>query len=255
MDFAELCEQEDFVAKYREVLEKLERESVDQFADWLIIGLSHGAELAQIARSKVVQLPLRKDDERDADLMFRATMSAIQSGEKDTLVRLLDKGVGVNQRHGMMMSPLMWAAKYKQTEIVRTMIEHGADVELVSFSGTVLHQAAWSNTADIVRLVCSVCQPKLLNARDKDDRTALHAAALQSSVEAMEALLVAGAEIEAQDRNGSTPLLVACRQQSAAVVSCLVRRGANLLAKDRAGMGARELVRNPAIARLLGLSP
>ena len=69
-----------------------------------------------------------------------------------------------------------------------------------------------------------------LNARDDQDGwTALHWVAFLGSVEAVRALLDAGAEIDAMDGNGQTPLFVATlMRRGRDAAKELILRGANL---------------------------
>lgn len=81
--------------------------------------------------------------------------------------------------------------------------------------------------------------------------TALHMAARRGTIGIAEALLGAGADIEARDRNGETPLrrAVNCGQEK--MVRFLLSRGADPLSPDRNGRTPRDAARTESVRRAL----
>ncbi|MBD4033096.1 hypothetical protein GUH82_20845, partial [Xanthomonas citri pv. citri] len=69
-------------------------------------------------------------------------------------------------------------------------------------------------------------------------RSALHEAALAGHGDIVEALLAAGANLEARDLLGRTPWLDAARQARSGVLERLVARRADVLATDGEGRNA-----------------
>ena len=73
-------------------------------------------------------------------------------------------------------------------------------------------------------------------AAGPDGETPLMVAARTGVPAALEALLAAGAELDARDREfGQTPLMIAVRERQSAAVALLLERGADVNAQTRIG--------------------
>ena len=77
-----------------------------------------------------------------------------------------------------------------------------------------------------------------VDARDRDGRGALHAAAFQGHADILAALLDAGADVQARDAREATPLLEAARGGRANTFEALRSAGAELGARDADGRNA-----------------
>ena len=112
------------------------------------------------------------------------------------------------------------AAGKGELRIVKALLKAGADADARSTGGhTPLYDAAnQSGTADVVRALVSAGANVIGSG-------ALHMAARRGNVEVAEALLEAGAEINARDGKGDTPLqrAINCRKPKVAVL--LAARG------------------------------
>jgi cytohesin len=75
--------------------------------------------------------------------------------------------------------------------------------------------------------------PRLVGARDKDDRTPLHAAAVRGDPEVVRLLVERGAPVNAADRHGETALHIAAAAGRSEIVKLLLAAGADC--KARAG--------------------
>ena len=71
--------------------------------------------------------------------------------------------------------------------------------------------------------------------RDRDGRTALHYAAFEGQVEAIERLIREGADVDAQDDRGYTPLHFAAQEFRVDAARALIDAGASLAARDAYG--------------------
>ncbi len=74
-----------------------------------------------------------------------------------------------------------------------------------------------------------------MDERDRAGRTELHYAALEDDVVRAQALMSAGADLNAADREGFTPLHFAAQQHSVSVARLLVESGANVDPVNRHG--------------------
>ena len=84
-----------------------------------------------------------------------------------------------------------------------------------------------------------------VEARDKDDMTPLHSAALADAPAAIAALLEAGSDLEARNRFGDTPLVFGTLRDSPAAVASLLEAGADPNAHIGDGTTALHLVGAP----------
>ncbi len=115
--------------------------------------------------------------------------------EKGVPEFLLKNGALVNVRCPESgYEPLHYAIWYKQRDVARILLEHGADVQSQAGNG-------W---------------------------TALHMAAHHNYINLLNHLLDRGADINARNRNGQTPVDVAVSQRNAEAIELLVSKGASL---------------------------
>src|SRR5689334_7474913 len=97
------------------------------------------------------------------------------------------------------------------------------------------------NTAVVRQLLAA--DPALPKVRDSEQSTPLHYAAWKGHAEVIEALLDAGAVIDAEDQNthyGGTPLHAAAHGNQKAAAERLIARGANVNIKSINGRTALE---------------
>ena len=84
----------------------------------------------------------------------------------------MKKGTDINTRNKYRQTPLHLAATGGHIEIVRLLLEKGADINARDIKGTPLHWAASRGHLEVVRWL--VENGADINARDEDGRTALH---------------------------------------------------------------------------------
>lgn len=157
------------------------------------------------------------------------------------VVALLDAGADANLRQSTSLefSPLDMAASLGDVDMVRTLLEHGADATATDSSGiTALHHAACKNKIGAMHLL--IAAGAELNASDVDGQTPLHHACENLKVEAADVLLGLGARVNAPDILGETPLHRAARasnEDSAARIAevLLMRWDADETAVDARG--------------------
>lgn len=78
---------------------------------------------------------------------------AIVKGDYDTVKSLIDLGEDVNQK-ALGMTPAMFAARYNRAEILKLLIENGADLTLRSNQGfSVKKYAELSNATDALSVL------------------------------------------------------------------------------------------------------
>jgi ankyrin repeat protein len=160
-------------------------------------------------------------------------MNAVAFGSLEVMRLLIDKGADVNGRSAGNATALMWAAT--DLEKVRLLLDKGADVNAASELGhTPLILAAMSGrSSEIVRLMLSrKADPKPVAAADR--MSAVIGAAKGNDFDALRQLLDAGGDVNGADLAGSTPLMYAAGNGNLAAVKLLLARGANINAVSAA---------------------
>ena len=136
-----------------------------------------------------------------------ALMNAIQKNDAALVRQLIAQGVDVNELDASQDAPLVMAAYKGYADIVKLLLEAGADVTAVDpgMKATALHAAAYAGRAAAARL--------LIEYKIDVDRqgpyngyTALHDAIWQNNIEVAEVLIQAGANLKLRAHSGETPL-------------------------------------------------
>jgi hypothetical protein len=136
---------------------------------------------------------------------------AARHGQVESMGVLIEVGASPTTTDKRGRTPLMAAVQSRKPEAIRFLIDHGADV----------------------------------NARDQLQGTALlRAAGSFGSLESVQVLLLAGAEVNVQDKNGMTPLMWAARWGDAQRVEALVKAGATVTVRDNSGKSALDWARS-----------
>ncbi len=152
-------------------------------------------------------------------------MTAARAGNVDVVARLIDKGADVNAREDQQgETALMWAASEDHAGVVRLLVSKGADVAARS--------KALSFPKDRFGL------EGVLTILPRGHWTALMYAARDGATQAAQALVAAGAEINAVDPDGTTPLVRAIWNAHYDTAKALLAAGADPNLADTSGMGA-----------------
>lgn len=129
-------------------------------------------------------------------------------------------------------SPVADAAQANDLERVRTLLRDGTDGNTAQSDGlTAMHWAALNDNPDIIGLL-SYAGAGVEPLTRLGGYTPLHLAARAGNAAAAEALLKAGAEVDAWTTTGVTALHFAAQANSDATVRILVERGASIDAQD-----------------------
>ena len=154
---------------------------------------------------------------------------AVESGH-DALAAILLKAVaGINGRDGRGWTPLHWAIVADDWDLVRELIEAGADISLGSQQNA-LEIAKLMNSE--TKLIEVFIDAKGVDAIVRDGRTVLIYAAWNGSTEVVKTLIEIGANINIQNDNGDTALRLAARRGLTEIVKILVENGADMNIKD-----------------------
>ena len=196
--------------------------------------LSKGAKVD--VRSKLGRTPL--------------LIAAAYDGATEAARLLIEKGADVNARDNSGMSVLEQAASSNHIELVRLLLAKGANVNTVDEGGSTALMSAAGNgdrNATLVRLLLE--HGAAVNVKSGDSAeivkngpialghlTPLQLASGQGNYETVEALVQAGADVDAKDVRNASPLVfaVATDHANPNIVKLLLARGAD---RERARLG------------------
>ena len=138
-------------------------------------------------------------------------------------------------------TPLHWACRGVHLDVVKFLVEKGADVNAEDSNKIVpLHSLATRNNAAAIAVLLD--NGAEVDFEDYGGNTALHYAALSDAKDAVEILLAAGADIEKIEDYGRTPLVLCARERGGPVtIKVLLDAGADVAAKDKFGATALHL--------------
>ncbi len=146
--------------------------------------------------------------------MSRELFTAIADRDPERVRQLLESGTAVDARDDDGATPLMHAAHAGDLALVRMLLASGADVHAVDHH-------AWTAIAK-----------------------ATHNAELDRGFpEVAQALIDAGADVEARIGYGVRPLMLAAAYGEAAVAQVLIDAGADVLARNDGGLTALMMVK------------
>jgi ankyrin repeat protein len=154
-------------------------------------------------------------------------------------------------------TPLIYAAEKGHVEVVRVLLEGGANVEGVSYSGyTALHLAAGFGHQDVCRLLLD--WGAKVDILDGSNSTPLHYAVQMTyypgrennfggtveHLSVVKLLLERGANVNANNSFGNTPLHKAAKNGNLSVAKLLFEKGADVSLRDYRDQTASELARS-----------
>ena len=160
---------------------------------------------------------------------------AVESGH-DALAAILLKAVaGINGRDEKSWTPLHWAIVADDWDLVRELIEAGADISLGSQQDA-LEIAKLMNSE--TKLIEVFIDAKGVDAIVRDGRTVLIYAAWNGSTEVVKLLIDNGADLNHKNNFGGTALIYAAYKGDTELVKLLIDSGADQNIKDRYGQTA-----------------
>ncbi|MGD0188678.1 MAG: ankyrin repeat domain-containing protein [Roseiarcus sp.] len=131
-----------------------------------------------------------------------ALMVASEHGDHELVRALLDKGADVNAKTPYGSSALMCASSRK---VVRALLDKGADITTRTEMGdTALTEASRRGLSEVVQVLLE--NGADVNAKNEHGWTALITAARLGHLQIVRALLAMGADISANDEHGETAL-------------------------------------------------
>ncbi|KAJ1162908.1 hypothetical protein NDU88_003372 [Pleurodeles waltl] len=138
----------------------------------------------------------------------RPLHEAASMGHRECLLYLLEKGAEIDCLKKADWTPLMMACTRKNLEVIRELIEHGANPQLKNKDGwNCFHIASREGDPGIIEYLLTVC-PGIWMTQSKIGRTPLHTAAMHGCLSVMEVLLrKCMYEPDDRDSCGVTPFI------------------------------------------------
>lgn len=132
-------------------------------------------------------------------------LEAAEEGDTDLVRSLIKQGADVNAKDALHYTPLHNAAQYGLAETCKLLLDNGADVNAKSTHGdTPLHEAAWRGHPVTCKVLLE--HGAYINVPNTIGKTPLHMAAYLGHTRTCAMLLARGADVNAKDNDGYTPL-------------------------------------------------
>ncbi|XP_006882758.1 PREDICTED: ankyrin repeat, SAM and basic leucine zipper domain-containing protein 1 [Elephantulus edwardii] len=205
-------------------------------------------------RSRKLPGPLPTEEKNE---IFK---KALATGDTLLVQELLDSGISVESSFRYGWTPLMYAASVSNAELVRVLLDRGANASFEKDKLTVLITACSGRGSQEQIIKCV----ELLLSRNADPNVAcrrlmtpLMYAARDGHPQVVALLVAHGAEVNTQDENGYTALTWAARQGHKNIVLKLLELGANKMLQTKDGKTASEIAKrnkHPEIFTLLSFT-
>jgi ankyrin repeat protein len=180
----------------------------------------------------------------EADDHFAPFLEAVNCGRNDLeiLQLLYDNGADINEKDRRGGDTALHWATHRDADTLPWLIAHGANVHAVNksgqtpFIGAIVHHHP--DKEDNVSIVLRDCEALLsagadMNASDSKGLTALHHATINDDAEVVTYLTARGAKIDATENAGKTALHFAVHAGHLDCVRELLKAGANVDARCR----------------------
>ncbi|HEX8522693.1 MAG TPA: ankyrin repeat domain-containing protein [Tepidisphaeraceae bacterium] len=190
---------------------------------------------ALVERGADVNVQVKSDEYENADWGNTPLHLAARNGKTDAVQYLVFRGASINAVNHRGVTPLHMASHWP--EVAALLTGAGATVDAPDCYGrTPLHWAAADPEDKEARALATLLRAGgQMDRRDKEGRTALAHAALNTNAEAAFMLLKCGASVQLADRLGATPLHLAARTGDPQLVDLLIRAHAPLNNTDDFG--------------------
>jgi len=162
---------------------------------------------------------------------------ALSTGNADIAQALLDGDADANARGVGETFFLHFAAQERRPDLVRLLVQHGANAAATDDSGaTAMHVACRTGDTAVVReMLRARGAAESFVARDNLGQAPIHLALAGDSFETLELVLGAGADPSAPGASGGTPLHTVAARGDADAVRLLLQHRASVTARDAQG--------------------
>ena len=178
---------------------------------------------------------------------------AIAQEDNETVKNLINSGFKINTKDSRNNTALHVAVEHGNLEIVKFLLERGADVNAKNKSNLtpICTMGADNENTGIEILKLLIAKGADVNVPNEDKETLLMKASEDGSLEGVKMFLEAGANPNLRDDEGQTALMLACEDGSLSVVKALLEAGAKPNFKDEDGETALQKTDSGEIKQLL----
>ena len=168
-----------------------------------------------------------------------ALTTAIRAGNKEIVEILIRAGAPVNPSQTVLWPPLSDAAFTKHFEIMKLLLQSGAEVDAPDHRGvTLLVSTGFFDPMVTTILLDAGANP---NAADREGVTALMKASGHGLKETVKLLIDHHANMNQKDIRGRTALMHAAASRYSTAMPLLLENGADVTARDNEGHSALDL--------------
>jgi len=170
---------------------------------------------------------------------------AIAMRQPSVITMLLERAFNIEHVDQYGITPFLYAVQLGYADEARILLDQGADrTHTSALTGTPIMLAAESGNMEILELLLPA-EKQLIDCKNKGLDTALHLAAQNGHLAAVQALINAGADLNLDNRRGQMPLEVAARNGHVETVRLLLESEPKLSwatakAEDLMGVAVRE---------------
>ena len=208
--------------------------------------------------AEVVSLLLEAGGPADLTIRYRQSRDsrslleiAAAKGYADIVRRLLEGGAPVDMRAPYQETALHGAALYGQLDVVRVLLEWGADVNAQD-KQTALHAAAIHGDEEVVRILLQAgASPDALTSASRE--TPLYFAAANGHENVVSLLLETGVSVDFPERFSRNPMHAAVRARDSEIVRQLLEAGAAANLTDNKGRLPIQLAASHGSAEITAL--
>ena len=163
---------------------------------------------------------------------------ACEEGNLEKVEEFIKQGHDVNKKDdrylGYGRTPLMYAAGEGRYDVVKCLIDHGADVSQKNFANrTLLHYASEGGNLKVVELLLSTNESMQIDQEDNGHRTPLMLAAGKGHDDVLLWLIDHSADVSKRDCNKQTAFHHACEYGRLKVVELLLSKGVEIDLENR----------------------
>jgi quinoprotein dehydrogenase-associated probable ABC transporter substrate-binding protein len=195
-----------------------------------------GPTQAQLAKARAARLAELKKWLAQGANPDDELHDAIVANDIDRVRYLLSHGAHPDARDGAGYTALINATRFNFVEVAAYLADHKADVNVADRSQwTPLMYAAWQDSPELVAML--VKYGAKIDIINDDGLTPLAIAAQNGKIKSAEALVAAGADVNAPvAKGGYTPLMLAAISGSSDLTTSLISHGAKVNAVNPGGL-------------------
>ncbi|MDD5170608.1 MAG: ankyrin repeat domain-containing protein [Syntrophales bacterium] len=170
-------------------------------------------------------------------------MYAARYGYEGLFEYFLSRKIDIDQAEDKGQTLLMIAVSARNYEIVRLLMEAGADPTIQDKEGyTALMWAIFDRSWDGIPLLLAT--GKGINIRNTDGETALHMVISAGRMDLIPLFINHGADLNIMDKSGTTTLMIAAKAGNEDMIRYLVEMGADMNLKNGEGKTALDIARS-----------